>query len=266
MSGVVRVGVVGVAGRMGGRVVRLLAEFDTLTLGSALERDRSRLGQDAGELSGVGTLGVSITDEPGHAVGACDVLIDFSAPPACAVLAPVCAAHGTAYICASTGMGDVEHLALDAAAKTVPVLEAANLSVGVNVLQQLVRAAAAQLGADFDVEIFEIHHHHKRDAPSGTAYALGDAVHDARPGLETVDARSGMDAVREPNSLGYSVARGGDVAGEHTVFFFGAGERIELTHRSTTPDIFARGALRAANWLVGQAPGRYGMNDVLGIK
>ncbi|MEO1481028.1 MAG: 4-hydroxy-tetrahydrodipicolinate reductase [Myxococcota bacterium] len=261
----IRVGVVGVAGRMGSRVVRLLSEFAGLSLGSALERDTQRQGVDAGELAGVGALGVPITNDPAEAARNCDVLIDFSAPAACAVLAPACAEHGSAYVCASTGMGEVERIALDNAAQRVAVLEAANLSVGVNVMRELVRTAAARLGSDFDIEIFETHHKHKRDAPSGTAYILGDAVLEARPGLDSVRARSGADAVRADNSIGYSVARGGDVAGEHTVFFFGSGERIELTHRSSSPDIFARGALRAAKWLAQKEPGRYTMDDVLGI-
>lgn len=263
MSKVVRLGVVGTAGRMGSRVVELAKSFPGVALTSALERDRAKQGQDSGTLAGGEPNGVLATCDPQTAIEACDVLIDFSAPSACAVLAPLCAKAGTAYVCASTGTGEVERLALEAAARQIPVLVAANLSVGVNVLRELVRQAAAKLGADFDVEIFEAHHRHKRDAPSGTAYWLGESVREARNELEEVDARAGVDARREHDSLGYAAVRGGDVAGEHTVFFFGEGERLELTHRSTTPDIFARGALRAARWLEGRAPGQYGMRDVL---
>ncbi len=248
---------------MGSRVVELVKAHPGLTLTAALERDRAKEGLDSGTLAGAEPNGVIATCDPSRAIEACDVLVDFSAPAACAVLAPICAENACAYVCASTGMGEVEAVALDAASKKVPVLVAANLSVGVNVLRELVRDAAARLGTDFDVEIFEVHHKHKRDAPSGTAYWLGEAVREARSDLKEIDARAGLDASRNPDSLGYAVARGGDVAGEHTVFFFGDGERLELTHRSTTPDIFARGALRAAAWLAGRPPGRYHMRDVL---
>jgi len=142
------------------------------------------------------------------------------------------------------------------------VLQAANLSVGINVMAELVETAVRRLGGAFDVEVFEIHHRHKRDAPSGTAHILADAASTARTELHPVLGRAGT-GERERNELGISAARGGDVSGEHTVYLLGEGERIELVHRATTPDIFARGALRAAAWLVGRNPGLYGMRDVL---
>lgn len=237
-----RVVVVGAAGRMGRRVVQMLEGHATLTLGRAFDRD----------------------DDPETAIAGSHVVIDFAAPAACARVAPICARVGTAYLVASTALTDADQAALDAASQSIPVLQAANLSIGVNVLAELVADAAARL-AGFDVEISEIHHRHKRDAPSGTALALGDAVRRGRPALKDALGRSG-NVVRSTDEVGYAALRGGDVAGEHTVFFFGEGERIELTHRATSPDIFARGALVAAAWLLRKPAGRYTMRDVLTVK
>ncbi len=236
-----KVVVVGAAGRMGRRVVSLLEGHQTLTLGRAFDRD----------------------DDPEAAIAGSHVVIDFAAPAVSARIAPICAKQGTAYLVASTALTPEDELALDVAAQNVPVLQAANLSIGVNVLAELVADAAARL-AGFDVEISEIHHRHKRDAPSGTALALGAAARRGRSGLKDVLGRAGSN-VRVDDEVGYAAMRGGDVAGEHTVHFFGEGERIELTHRATTPDIFARGALVAAAWLVRQAAGRYTMRDVLQV-
>jgi 4-hydroxy-tetrahydrodipicolinate reductase len=234
-----KVVVVGAAGRMGRRVVSLLEGHATLMLGRAFDRD----------------------DDPEAAIAGSHVVIDFAAPAVSTRIAPICARQGTAYLLASTALTAEDEAALDAAAQSVPVLQAANLSIGVNVLAELVADAAARL-AGFDVEISELHHRHKRDAPSGTALALGAAARRGRPALKDVPGRIGSD-VRLQDELGYAAMRGGDVAGEHTVYFFGEGERIELTHRATTPDIFARGALVAAAWLLKKPAGRYTMRDVL---
>ena len=259
----IRVGIVGPSGRMGQRVTRLVSEFSDLSLTAGLCRGGSACeGKDVGTLAGCEPLGVTAVSSPGGAAAACDAMIDFSAPPVCGVLAQVCAGKGCAYVVGSTGLEPADHEALKLAAERVPVLLAANFSVGVNLLLDLV-GRASRIMADADVEIFEAHHRHKRDAPSGTALALGKAVRDERPELREVLGRSGA-VPRESNELGYAAVRGGDVSGEHTVFFFGEGERVELTHRATTPDIFARGALRAARWLVSQPAGFYTMADVLG--
>jgi 4-hydroxy-tetrahydrodipicolinate reductase len=234
-----KVVVVGAQGRMGRRVVAMLESHPTLMLGRAFDRD----------------------DDADAAIAGSHVVIDFAAPAAAARIAPICARQGTAYLVASTALSGEDESALNAASQSVPVLQAANLSIGVNVMAELVADAAARL-AGFDVEISEIHHKHKRDAPSGTALALGAAARRGRPALKDVLARPG-NAVRATDELGYAATRGGDAAGEHTVFFFGEGERIELTHRATTPDIFARGALVAAAWLVTKPAGRYTMRDVL---
>jgi 4-hydroxy-tetrahydrodipicolinate reductase len=234
-----KVVVVGAAGRMGRRVVSLLEGHATLSLARAFDRD----------------------DDPESAIAGSHVVIDFAAPAASARIAPICARQGTAYLVASTALTPDDAAALDVAAQSVPVLQAANLSIGVNVLAELGADAAARL-ADFAGEISEIPHRHKRDAPSGTALALGAAARRGRPALKDVLGRSG---VRANDELGYAAMRGGDVAGEHMVYFFGEGERIELTHRATTADIFARGALVAAAWLVKKPAGRYTMRDVLNV-
>lgn len=234
-----RVVVIGSAGRMGTRVVRLLENHATLVLASGVDRG----------------------DDVAAAIANSAVVIDFSAPAACARVAPLCANVGAAYLVASTALTDDDVRALATAARQVAVLQAANLSIGVNVLAELVAEAAARL-AGFDIEISEIHHRHKRDAPSGTALALGAAAKRGRGGLRDVLGRAG-EAVRKNDELGFAALRGGDVSGEHTVYFFGNGERVELTHRATTPDIFAHGALTAASWLVGKPAGAYTMRDVL---
>lgn len=235
----IKVVVVGANGRMGRRVVALLEEHPTLTLARAFDRD----------------------DDPEQAIAGSHVVIDFAAPAVATRIAPICAKQGTAYLLASTALTSEDQHALDAAAHDVPILQAANLSIGVNVLAELVAEAAVRLHG-FDVEISEIHHRHKRDAPSGTALALGEAARRGRAGLVDMHGRAGS-KVRAPEELGYAAMRGGDVAGEHTVYFFGDGERIELTHRATSPDIFARGALAAAAWLVTKPAGRYTMRDML---
>lgn len=257
MNQSVKICVVGPWGRMGARVVKACGEDPGLTLHSVLVRE-----VDPGDRRVEGLPeGCVVTALPEEALAGADVLIDFTAPSACGRLAPECVTHGVAYVVASTGLSEGEQEGLDQAATQIPVLEAANTSLGVNVLLELVQLAAERL-PEFDPEIFEVHHRYKRDAPSGTAYALGAAVEAGRPGLSEVPGRSGQ-GPRGASELGYGALRGGDVAGEHTVFFFGEGERLELTHRSSTPGIFASGALKAAKWLVLQKPGRYTMRDAI---
>mgnify|MGYP006270613503 CR=1 FL=1 len=252
MSERLRIGVVGAAGRLGSRVVRLADAKPDLELVAVL----------TGSDSEAPRTGVRVASGPSELARAAQVVVDFSAPPACASVAPACAEAATAYVLASTGLDDAARDAVAAAAQHIPVLQAANCSFGVNALLQLVREAAQRL-RDFDVEIVELHHGHKRDAPSGTAKALGAAVQQERSELEAVEGRHGLCGPRGADELGYAAVRGGDVAGEHTVYFFGHGERLELTHRATTPDIFADGSLKAARWLHGCPPGLYSMQDVL---
>lgn len=252
-----RVGVVGFSGRMGQQVLAHLARPEvSATLGGLLVHRT----QPSAALAPLAFV------DPVALAGSVDVVLDFSAPAACARVAPACVAAGRPYLVASTGLTAAEEACLDGAAQAIPVLQAANVSLGVNVLCELVELAAAQL-AGADVEILEVHHRNKRDAPSGTALALGAAVargrtHDALQGTQVL-ARAGRDAVRQPGEVGYGALRGGDVAGEHTVFVLGDGERLELTHRASHPAIFAQGAITACQWLRQQAPGRYTMRDVV---
>ena len=247
-----RLGIVGASGRMGQRVLALAPEFPALALTALLTPDGH---SDAVVQGGPNTL---VTADVAQFAAAVDVVLDFSAPPAAAALAPACAAHGAALVVASTGLSAEHHQALDQAALATAVLQAANLSLGVQVLQALTQMAAAHLGA-WDIEIVEAHHRHKADGPSGTALALGDAVQAGCGPRDAVMGWHQSPGPRAPHALGYSVIRGGDVAGEHTVLFLGEGERIELTHRSQSADIFARGGLLACQRLVGAAPGRYTM-------
>jgi 4-hydroxy-tetrahydrodipicolinate reductase len=204
--------------------------------------------------------------EPRALADAADVVLDFSAPAACARMAPACAAAGRAYVVASTALSTADTQALAQAAQHIPVLQAANLSVGVNVLMELVELAARRLPTA-DLEVAELHHRHKRDAPSGTALALGAAATAGRAqaGQTLVPAvgRHGAAAQRAPDEIGYAALRGGDAAGEHTVFVLSDGERLELSHRCSHPQVFAAGALTACRWLVGRVAGHYSMRDVI---
>jgi 4-hydroxy-tetrahydrodipicolinate reductase len=242
---------------MGTAIISVLAESDSLRLGAAWERSElADLGQShplAPECP--------VAGEPGSNI---DVAIDFTAPDATAALADHCATHGIALVVGTTGLEDAHHLALNEAAKHIALVQAANMSVGINVLVSLVEQAARMLGPDFDLELVESHHKRKKDAPSGTAMRLLDALMAAREGALPVFERHGIIGERPQNVIGVQTIRGGDVVGEHTVYYLGDGERVELTHRATDRAIFARGALRAAQWVTRRPAGRYTMADVLG--
>jgi 4-hydroxy-tetrahydrodipicolinate reductase len=255
----------GAAGAMGRQVVRLVAASEDCELVAAVERaDHPDLGQDAGELAGAGALGVPLSAE---LTGEGDVLIDFSAPEAACAGACACAARGMAVVIGTTGLSPEQRRRIEEeAAARVPVLIAPNMSVGVNLLFALAEEVASALGPGYDVEIVEAHHRRKVDAPSGTAMELlrrvcratgREAESDARHG------RRGATGPREAREVGVHAVRGGDIVGDHTVLFAGQGERLELTHRATSREVFARGALRAARFLVEQAPGLYSMQDML---
>lgn len=250
-----RVCVVGASGRLGRRVLRALKKHPSLEAGSALVRQEL-------ELPGPARVTTSV-EEALQNVG---VVVDFSAPAACSRVLPGAARAGIPYVLASTALTDQDEELLEEVEQQIPVVLASNFSVGVNLLFELVEIAARRLGESFDIEISEIHHRHKRDAPSGTALSLASAAEAGRGDLEHVLGRAGPEPPRGPEQLGIAALRGGDVAGEHTVYFFGDCERVELTHRATTPDIFAHGALRAAAWVLGKPPGRYSMRDVLGLE
>jgi len=240
------IGILGAAGRMGRAIAELLA------------------GHDEARLAGGGDLG----DDAGALARGCDVLIDFSAPGALLVNLDAAVSAGIPIVVGTTGLGADHQAAIDAAARSVPVLQAANMSLGVNLLAHLVREAAGKLGEDWDIEIVEMHHRHKVDAPSGTALLLGQAAAEGR-GVELDSAsdrgRDGIAGPRAPGHIGFASLRGGSVAGDHQAIFAAEGERLELGHRAESRQIFARGAVRAALWLKDRPAGRYTMKDVLGL-
>ena len=264
-----RVSVHGAAGRMGRSIVRVLVEDKGATLVSAIDRgSHSAIGQDAGVLAGLPEpLGVALTSSLEAALERAEVVIDFSLPDASASLFAACAQRRVAAVVGTTGLDATARAQLDALCKVAPVVVAPNYSVGVNVLWALAAQAVRLLGPEYDIEIVEMHHRHKLDAPSGTAARLAEVVAQAR-GVDAAKAvrpgRSGMGA-RMPDEIGVHALRGGDVVGDHTLVLAGPGEQIQLTHRAHSREIFALGAVRAAHFVVGRPPGLYEMTDVLGI-
>lgn len=255
MSAPLRIAVAGAGGRMGGELVRLLASDPAYRLTAAWVGAGSRaLGRDTGELAGIDTLGIA-GSATGEADAEVDVVVDFSTPAAVPGVAHAAASRGAALISGVTGLDEAAQAALADAARRVPVLHADNFSLGVAVLKALAIQARERLGSDFDIEIAEAHHRGKRDAPSGTALMLGRALGD-----EAARIRCGA---REGSEIGYSLRRGGNVIGEHTVSFLGPHERLELTHRAEDRALFAAGALAAARWLTGRRAGLYGLEDFL---
>ncbi len=265
----VRVAIHGVGGRMGRAIVDVLEDDETIGVTGALEHEGSALiGADLGAILRGEPNGVVITHDLAAGLESADVVIDFTRPEPTAKLLAACAERGVPAVVGTTGLDDAARAALDDAAKKVPVVFAPNMSVGVNLLFHLASRAAALLGPEFDAEIVEMHHKRKVDAPSGTAVRLAEVVAEAKgldPEEEIVHGRSGHVGMRPEREIGVMTLRGGDVVGEHTLFLVGAGERIELTHRATDRAIFARGAVRAAKWIVGRPAGRYDMADVLGV-
>jgi 4-hydroxy-tetrahydrodipicolinate reductase len=263
-----RVVVTGAAGRMGTQIVRLVRATDGMSLAGAVERPGSAVGQDAGALAFAGPAGVLVVDDLAKALGGADVVIDFTTHEASARHAETCAERGVPLVIGSTGFTPEAKARVATAAKRIPIVLAPNMSVGVTVLFELVRQAAKVLGDAYDVEIVELHHKKKRDAPSGTAVRLGEVAAEAlgRDPKDTLAfSRHGIIGERPPREIGMQTLRGGDVVGEHTVFFCGEGERLELTHRAASREQFARGAVRAAQWIVGKPAGLHDMADVLGL-
>jgi 4-hydroxy-tetrahydrodipicolinate reductase len=256
-----KLAVCGATGRMGRTVIRLCQEAEDLTLvGACAASGDAHLGGDAGMLAGAGAAGVAVTDDMSAALLGADVVIDFSLPAALSELIRHAARQNVAVVSGTTGVKDLSPL--DDAAARIPVLWAPNMSLGIQVLVELAAEAARRLGPGFEIEIAEVHHKKKVDAPSGTAVRLADAIRDVRP-LRTVSGREGIVGARQSDELGIFALRGGDVIGDHTVYLFGPGERLELTHRATSRELFALGALRAARWIAGKPPQRYTLADVL---
>lgn len=263
-----RVVVTGTSGRMGRMLVRATSEMAGAELVGATERPGSEfLGHDAGELAGIGALGVAVSDDLASLTHA-DVLIDFTAAAASLSHARFVADRGMSMVIGTTGHSKEQLDELHATLANAPVVMAANYSVGVNLALRLIEQAAAVLDADYDAEIFEAHHRHKVDAPSGTALAMGRALAVGRGvNLEkaAVYAREGITGERRRGDIGFSVMRAGSIVGEHKTMFVSDEERIEINHIATERMVFARGALRAARWLHGKPAGWYGMGDVLGL-
>lgn len=256
----------GAAGRMGRRLIALTTEDDQLKLAAAMEHsEHPQLGQDAGVLAGVERQGVDLTDKM---TGQVDVLIDFTSPKACLAAVRACVEARTAMVIGTTGLTQSDHDVIDEAAQSIPILQAPNMSLAVNLMFALAGQVAQRLGDDYDIEITEAHHRFKKDAPSGTAMAIVSAVCQAtNRDLEkdVIYGRQGQDVPRERRQVAVHAMRMGDVVGEHSARFAALGERLEITHIATSRDIFVRGALAASKWVVGQSPGRYRMQDVLGL-
>ena len=262
--------VTGASGRMGQTLIRLVAENPTLALVGAVERaGHDWVGKDIGVAIGGSPLGVDVTDDPLPVFAKAQAILDFTSPAATLEFAALAAQARAVHVIGTTGMSDEEIATLEPAGRHAVIIRAGNMSLGVNLLVQLTRQVAAALDEDFDIEVIEGHHNRKVDAPSGTALMLGQAAADGR-GVNLGDVsdrgRDGITGARKRGDIGFTAIRGGDIVGEHDVMFAAAGERIVLRHIATDRTIFARGAIKAALWGLGQKPGQYDMLDVLGMK
>ena len=264
-----KLAIMGAAGRMGKTLVRVIHEMPNCQISGGTEPPGSAfVGADIGEVAGVGTLGIPITADPLELFIKSEGVLDFTSPDVTVEHAGLAAQARIVHVIGTTGFAPHHEDPIFAAARHATVIKSGNMSLGVNLLAGLVKKAAEALGPDFDIEIMEMHHRMKVDAPSGTALLLGRAAAEGRHiALEdhSVRVRDGHTGVRPRGDIGFATLRGGDVVGEHTVMFAGHGERLELTHRATDRQIFARGAVAAALWGQGKPPGVYSMQDVLGI-
>jgi 4-hydroxy-tetrahydrodipicolinate reductase len=259
------IAIAGAAGRMGQRLVALAHQDGGFKIIAAIERpDHPQLARDAGELAGVGGIGTNVTHDLRQTP---DVLIDFSAPASMRHWLKSCRDRGIAMLIGTTGLQWGDQAAIDQAATDIAVLQAPNMSLGVNLLFKIAADVAKRLGDDYDIDIVEAHHRFKKDAPSGTAAGLADAIMQATGKAKDalVHGRHGDEVTRKRGEIGMHALRIGDEIGTHTAYFAALGERLELTHRATNRDTFALGALRAAKWLAGRKPGRYTIADVLGL-
>ena len=264
-----KIAVMGASGRMGRELLRAIAATPGCSISGGTEpRGAPGVGQDLGELAGCGTLGIAVSDDAAHVIAAADAIVDFTSPAATVFFARQAAQAGKIHVIGTTGFDTEGEAAIRDAARSATIIKAGNMSLGVNLLAALTKKVSAALGEDFDIEIVEMHHRLKVDAPSGTALMLGQAAAAGR-GVpleqKSVRARDGHTGARKSGDIGFATLRGGSVVGDHTVIFAGNGERIELTHRAEDRGIFARGAVKAALWGKGRAPGLYAMTDVLGI-
>ena len=264
-----RLAVMGASGRMGRELIRCVHGIDGCVVAGAIEQAGSlALGEDAGMLAGLGRINVPITDDPLDIVAKVDGILDFTIPKASVEFAGLAANARIVHVIGTTGMSEADEAAVKAAARHATIVKAGNMSLGVNLLVAITRKVAEALDADFDIEVLEMHHKHKVDAPSGTALMLGQAAADGRRvdlKASSVRSRDGHTGARRKGDIGFAALRGGNVVGEHTVIFAGENERVEITHRATDRGIFARGAVKAALWGRGKGPGLFSMADVLGL-
>ncbi|WP_336347136.1 4-hydroxy-tetrahydrodipicolinate reductase [Pseudomonas monsensis] len=265
-----RIAVMGAAGRMGKTLIEAVQQAPGAGLTAAVDRpDSTLVGADAGELAALGRIGVPLSGDLDRVVEEFDVLIDFTHPTVTLKNLAFCRKHGKAMIIGTTGFSVEEKQLLAEAGKDIPIVFAANFSVGVNLCLKLLDTAARVLGDDVDIEIMEAHHRHKVDAPSGTAVRMGEVIADAL-GRDlkkvAVYGREGQTGARERETIGFATVRAGDIVGDHTVLFAADGERVEITHKASSRMTFAKGAVRAALWLDGREPGLYDMQDVLDLR
>jgi 4-hydroxy-tetrahydrodipicolinate reductase len=264
-----KLAVMGAAGRMGRELVRTIQATEGCVVAAAIEVAGSpALGADAGVLAGIGELGVPVTDDALEAVARVDGILDFTVPRASVEIAGLAANARIVHVMGTTGFGEADEAAIRAAARHATIVKAGNMSLGVNLLVALTRKVAEALDEDFDIEVVEMHHRHKIDAPSGTALMLGEAAAQGRKiplKDRSVRSRDGHTGARRRGDIGFATLRGGNVVGEHSVVFAADGERIVLSHIATDRGIFARGAVKAALWGRGKGPGLFGMSDVLGL-
>ncbi len=264
-----KIGIVGAAGRMGRMLIGAVLAADEAELAGGTEAlGHADLGRDLGELVGLTSAGVALSSDPRALFDGADAVIDFTVPTATATHAVLAGETGTVLVVGTTGLDAAQQNAIVLASAKAAIVQAANFSVGVNVLLGLVEKAAAILPDDYDIEILDMHHHHKVDAPSGTALALGLAAAAGRDRvLDEVacKVRDGLIGARPRGEIGFATLRGGDVVGDHTVIYAGPGERVEIAHKASSREVFAGGAVRAALWACAQKPGLYSMKDVLGL-
>ncbi|WP_088330730.1 4-hydroxy-tetrahydrodipicolinate reductase [Lacimicrobium sp. SS2-24] len=265
-----KTGIFGANGRMGRVLIEAVNLVPEVELGAAIVRSGSHwIGMDAGQLAGIGEQGLSVTDTPEHQADGIDVMIDFTLPEALEGNLNWCIAHNKPVVIGTTGLSDKQKGLLNQAAQQIPVVFAANYSVGVNLLLNLLRQTARVMGHSCDIEILEAHHRHKVDAPSGTAVAMGEVIADELDrdlNKDAVYGREGHTGERPQQQIGFATVRAGDIVGEHTAMFADIGERLELTHKASSRLTFAKGAVRAATWLKDKPPGLYSMQQVLGLE
>lgn len=265
-----RVAVIGAAGRMGKTLIEAISQAEGAVLAAAIERPESSLiGADAGELAGVGRLGILVSGDLQGVLDQFDVLIDFTHPSTTLINLALCREAGKAMVIGTTGFTDAQKGLISEAAREIPIVFAPNFSVGVNLCLKLLDMAARVMGEEADIEVIEAHHRHKVDAPSGTALRMGEVVADAlgrKLGDVAVYGREGQTGARDPKTIGFATVRAGDVVGDHTVLFATEGERVEITHKASSRMTFAKGAVRSALWLAGRNPGLFDMQDVLSLR